>query len=95
MGKLRKIKRGMQKKSTVSLLTGCAVIGVAATVLANAPALESTFTPQNYERFANKKNADDNYDYVAGKEKKSDLADKNDKSDKGADGNTQVHMEPV
>lgn len=90
MGKLRKIKRGMQKKSTMSLLTGCAVIGVAVTVLANAPALESTFTPQNYERFANKKNADDNYDYVAGKEKKSDLADKNDKSDKGADGNTQV-----
>lgn len=90
MGTLRKIKRGMKKKRTVSLVTGGAVIGVAATVLANAPALESTFTPQNYERFANKKNADDNYDYVAGKGKKSDLADKNDKSDKGADGDTQA-----
>lgn len=90
MGTLRKMKRGMKKKSTVSLLTGGAVIGVAATVLANAPALESTFTPQNYERFANKKNADDNYDYVAGKGRKSDLADKNDKSDKGADGDTQA-----
>lgn len=90
MGKLRKIKRGMKKKRTVSLLTGGAVVGVAAAVLANAPALDNAFTPQNYERFTSKKNADDNYDYVAGKGKKSDLADKNDKSDKGADGDTQA-----
>ncbi len=90
MGKLRKIKRKMTKKSTVSIVTGGAVIGVAATVLANAPALDSTFSPQKYERFANKKNTDDNYDYVAGKGGKSDLADKNDKSDKGAGGDTQA-----
>ena len=77
------MKKKWMQKGTIKIVTGVAVIGVAASALTNASALESIFEPKNFERFENRHQAD-SYDYTSGDGADSDLADKDLNSDQNS-----------
>lgn len=75
MGKKRKKRENNFPRH---IITGVAVTSLAFGVLTNASAFENLFEPQNYKNLEQlQKNK--NSDYVSGKDKNTDLADKNKK----------------
>lgn len=75
MGKKRKKRENNFPRH---IITGVAVTSLAFGVLTNASAFENLFEPQSYKNFEQmQKNK--NSDYVSGKDKNTDLADKNKK----------------
>ena len=83
MGKKRKKRENNFPRH---IITGVAVTSLAFGVLTNASAFENLFEPQSYKNFEQlQKNK--NSDYVSGKDKNTDLADKNKKKNqnKGKD----------
>lgn len=85
MGK-KQSKKG--KDFPKHIVTGVAVASLAFGVLTNASEFKHLFTPQNYSRFE-KQLKHLKSDYVSGKGKNTDLADKNQKNQKNSGNNLQ------
>lgn len=81
------MKKGIDSRK-IKLLTALAVTGVATASVANATGVDALFEPSNFEKFKNSIMAD-SYDYVAGGEEESNLADESKRSDTGAGADEQ------
>ena len=77
------------KKKSVTVVTGAAVVGIAAGALANASVLQNLFEPGKFQKFE-KQDANEDYDYVSGDGDDLDLADQdNDSQSDGGKENQQ------
>lgn len=77
------------KKKSVTVVTGAAVVGIAAGALANASVLKNLFEPGKFQKFE-KQDANEDYDYVSGDGEDLDLADQdNDSQGDGGEENQQ------
>lgn len=77
------------KKKSVTVVTGAAVVGIAAGALANASVLQNLFEPGKFQKFE-KQDENEDYDYVSGDGDDLDLADQdNDSQSDGGKENQQ------
>ena len=85
------MKKKWTKKTTLTAVTGAAVLGAATVALGNASSLENIFNPNRFEKYENRHKSEE-YDYVAGEGGEAELADK-DKD--GKDGTSEEKEQQV